>query len=79
MTKLLMERLFQEADGVSNQCRFNLVRYGNVISSTGSVIPLFRRQARQGTIPLPAPSMTPVWPRFAQAVPPGAAPRDRAT
>lgn len=68
MTKLLMERLFQEANGVTNHCRFNLVRYGNVISSTGSVIPLFRHQAREGTITLTDPSMTRFWLRIEEAV-----------
>ena len=60
MTKLLMERLFQEADGWSDT-NFNLTRYGNVISSTGSVIPLFQRQAKEGYITLTNPSMTRFW------------------
>ena len=60
MTKLLMERLFQEADGWSDT-NFNLTRYGNVISSTGSVIPLFQRQAREGYVTLTNPSMTRFW------------------
>lgn len=68
ITKLLMERLFQEADGVTSNCQFNLVRYGNVVSSTGSVIPLFRRQAREGTITLTNPEMTRFWLRIEEAV-----------
>lgn len=68
MTKLLMERLFQEADAVSPHCKFNLVRYGNVVSSTGSVIPLFRLQARDGTITLTNPEMTRFWLRIDDAV-----------
>ncbi len=68
MTKLLMERLFQEADGLTANCQFNLVRYGNVVSSTGSVIPLFRRQAREGTITLTNPEMTRFWLTIEDAV-----------
>ncbi len=68
ITKLLMERLFQEADGVTSDCQFNLVRYGNVVSSTGSVIPLFRRQAQEGTITLTNPEMTRFWLRIDEAV-----------
>lgn len=68
MTKLLMERLFQEADAMTDHCWFNLVRYGNVVSSTGSVIPLFRRQAREGTMTLTNPAMTRFWLRIADAV-----------
>lgn len=60
LSKLVMERLFQEANRWS-QTRFNLVRYGNVIGSTGSVIPLFRRQAREGRITLTDPGMTRFW------------------
>ncbi len=67
MTKLLMERLFQEADSWSDT-KFNLVRYGNVISSTGSVIPLFQRQAREGCITLTDPEMTRFWLTVDQAV-----------
>ncbi len=67
LTKLLMERLFQESDGRTDT-RFNLVRYGNVISSTGSVIPLFRRQAREGRVTLTNPEMTRFWLDINEAV-----------
>jgi UDP-N-acetylglucosamine 4,6-dehydratase len=61
MTKLCMERLFQEYAQLSNT-RFNLVRYGNVIGSTGSVIPLFQKQARENKIiTLTNPHMTRFW------------------
>ena len=66
-TKLLMERVFQEADGWSDT-QFTMARYGNVIASTGSVIPLFRRQARQGTLTLTDPKMTRFWLSVEEAV-----------
>lgn len=61
MTKLMMERIFIEADTKSHT-RFNLVRYGNVVSSTGSAIPIFRRQAKDtGVIRITNPDMTRFW------------------
>lgn len=46
-TKMVMERIWQEANGWGDAA-FHLVRYGNVIGSRGSVIPLFLRQAAAG-------------------------------
>lgn len=44
-SKLAMEKLFQAQHG---PCTFTLVRYGNVVASNGSVIPLWRQQAKAG-------------------------------
>lgn len=41
MTKALMERILVEANRDYSDTRFACVRYGNVISSRGSVVPLF--------------------------------------
>jgi UDP-N-acetylglucosamine 4,6-dehydratase len=69
MTKALMERMYSEFDRISANTRFVTVRYGNVIGSTGSVIPLFSKQIKeQGKILLTSPEMTRFWMTPSQAV-----------
>jgi len=48
MTKALLERIFVEANMGSTETRFVGVRYGNVIASRGSVVPLFLDQIAHG-------------------------------
>lgn len=56
MTKALQERVLLEANRDSDRVDINCVRYGNVIASRGSIIPLFVEQIKNGkpvTITLP--------------------------
>jgi FlaA1/EpsC-like NDP-sugar epimerase len=48
MTKAIQERIFVRANLDTTATRFICVRYGNVLASRGSVIPLFREQIRAG-------------------------------
>lgn len=48
MTKAVQERLFVRANLDASATRFICVRYGNVLASRGSVIPLFHEQIRRG-------------------------------
>jgi UDP-glucose 4-epimerase len=48
MTKAIQERIVIRANLDCPNTRFICVRYGNVLASRGSVIPLFHHQIRQG-------------------------------
>jgi len=48
MTKAIQERVFITANLTCPKTRFICVRYGNVLASRGSVIPLFHEQIRAG-------------------------------
>lgn len=69
-TKLCMEKLLVAANSYSGQSgpKFKLVRYGNVVGSAGSVLPLFMNQRETGTLTLTEPSMTRFWIRMDQAI-----------
>jgi FlaA1/EpsC-like NDP-sugar epimerase len=59
MTKALQERIFIQANIRCSATRFICVRYGNVLASRGSVIPLFHDQIRHGgPVTITTPDMT---------------------
>jgi FlaA1/EpsC-like NDP-sugar epimerase len=47
-TKRLAEQVLQAIAATSAKTCFSMVRFGNVLDSSGSVVPLFRRQIREG-------------------------------
>lgn len=59
-TKLASDKLFVAANSYSSphQTRFSVVRYGNVMGSRGSVIPLFMSLAHSGILPITDSRMT---------------------
>lgn len=67
MTKAVAERLLIQAN-VLGGC-FSVVRYGNVMGSRGSVIPIFKRQRDAGEpLTITDPDMTRFWISLDQAV-----------
>jgi FlaA1/EpsC-like NDP-sugar epimerase len=59
MTKAIQERVFIQANMRCPRTRFVCVRYGNVLASRGSVIPLFHQQILQGgPVSVTTPEMT---------------------
>jgi UDP-N-acetylglucosamine 4,6-dehydratase len=64
-TKLVSDKLFVAANNMSggHPTRFSAVRYGNVVGSRGSVVPLFRRMIKDGAdhLPITDPRMTRFW------------------
>ena len=69
-TKLCMEKLLIAANAYAGDraTRFACVRYGNVMGSAGSVIPLFRQQSTLGRLTITDPRMTRFWIEMAEAV-----------
>lgn len=69
-TKLCAEKLFIQGNVYSGKqpTRLCCVRYGNVIGSRGSVIPLFMEQRKTGTLSVTDPRMTRFWITLDQAV-----------
>jgi UDP-N-acetylglucosamine 4,6-dehydratase (inverting) len=62
-TKMVAEKLFVQGNSYSGPRKtiFSCTRYGNVIASSGSVVPLFLEQKKQGEITITDERMTRFW------------------
>jgi UDP-N-acetylglucosamine 4,6-dehydratase len=69
-TKLCMEKLLIAANAYAGDraTRFSIVRYGNVMGSAGSVIPLFRAQQKRGQLTITDGRMTRFWIEMPEAI-----------
>ncbi|HEV3093352.1 MAG TPA: UDP-N-acetylglucosamine 4,6-dehydratase (inverting) [Solirubrobacteraceae bacterium] len=69
-TKLAAEKIITQGNAYagSSPARFATMRYGNVVGSRGSVIPLFKAQAQGGELTITDEEMTRFWITLDQAV-----------
>lgn len=69
-TKLCAEKMFVQANAYSGSrnTKFSCARYGNVVGSRGSVIPVLLEQKKQGRITITDPRMTRFWITLDQGV-----------
>lgn len=70
-TKMCMEKLFVAANsyvGPKRRTKMSCVRYGNVVGSRGSVIPLFEKQRKLGELTVTDKRMTRFWITLEQGV-----------
>jgi len=69
-TKLCAEKIFVQANSYAarGSCLFSCSRYGNVIGSRGSVIPVFLDQRKSGVITITDERMTRFWITLEQGV-----------
>ncbi len=69
-TKLCAEKMFVQANAYAGaqETRFSCARYGNVLGSRGSVIPVFLEQRKRGKITITDPRMSRFWMTLEQGV-----------
>ena len=69
-TKLAAEKLFVQSNSYAGRTvtRFSSVRYGNVVGSRGSVIPIFLQQRENGRLTITDSRMTRFWLTLEQGV-----------
>ena len=69
-TKLAAEKLFIQSNSYAGgrKTRFSCVRYGNVVGSRGSVVPVFLRQRENGELTITDDRMTRFWISLEQGV-----------
>ena len=69
-TKLAAEKLFVQSNAYAagTATRFSCTRYGNVVGSRGSVVPVFLKQRESGRLTVTDPRMTRFWLSLEQGV-----------
>ena len=69
-TKLAAEKLFVQSNAYAagTSTRFSCVRYGNVVGSRGSVVPIFLQQRKNGKLTITDDRMTRFWLTLEQGV-----------
>ncbi len=69
-TKLCADKMFVASNNYSgiDGTQFAVVRYGNVLGSRGSVVPVFQKLRKSGTIPITDERMTRFWITLEQGV-----------
>ena len=69
-TKLCAEKMFVQGNAYAGAkgTKFSVCRYGNVVGSRGSVVPLFLKQRQNGTITVTDSRMTRFWITLEQGV-----------
>ena len=62
-TKLTAEKMFTQGNSYSGEggTKFSCARYGNVVGSRGSIIPLFKKQKEKGILTITDKRMTRFW------------------
>ncbi len=69
--KMCMEKIFVAANsyvGKNQRTQVSCVRYGNVLGSRGSIVPLFKRQRLKGVVTITDKKMTRFWITLEQGV-----------
>jgi len=69
-SKMVMEKIIIQGNAYAakQNTRFACTRYGNVVASSGSVVPLFREQAKSGKLTITDEKMTRFWITLEQGV-----------
>ncbi|QPJ64066.1 MAG: UDP-N-acetylglucosamine 4,6-dehydratase (inverting) [Candidatus Nitrohelix vancouverensis] len=68
-TKLCADKIFLAGNAYSEgKTQFSIVRYGNVVGSRGSVVPIFLEKRKTGTLPVTDERMTRFWISLRQSV-----------
>lgn len=62
-TKLTAEKMFTQGNSYSGKggTKFSCARYGNVVGSRGSIVPLFKKQKEKGVLTITDERMTRFW------------------